>query len=141
MFYMSMKSQGYQCKMGYIWYERLFSFSQINVTLRYLWGTVLLFSVERRCGENSCSVTRGTTQRSWTQTLWGKKMSSYQRISFKILHFKKIFGVNFHFILEMSLWALANRTLKSVWNELVCLCWLNIKAFKKWGKKRRYIVI
>lgn len=48
-------------------------FLQINVTLRYLWSSVLLFSVERRRGENSCSVTRGTTQRSWSQTLWGKK--------------------------------------------------------------------
>lgn len=89
-------------------------FLQINVTLRYLWSSVLLFSVERRRGENSCSVTRGTTQRSWSQTLWGKKkMSSYQGITFKIrvLHFKKIFGVNFHIILEMSLWALANKTL------------------------------
>lgn len=42
-------------------------------------------------------------------------MSSYQGITFKIrvLHFKKkkIFGVNFHIILEMSLWALANKTL------------------------------
>lgn len=42
-----------------------------------------------------------------------KKMSSYQGITFKIrvLHFKKKFGVNFHIILEMSLWALANKTL------------------------------
>lgn len=52
-------------------------FLQISVTLRYLWSSVLLFSVERRRGENSCSVTRGTTQRSWSQTLWGKKKNVF----------------------------------------------------------------
>lgn len=85
-------------------------FLQINVTLRYLRSSVLLFSVERWRGENSSSVTWGTTQRSWSQTLWGKKISRnlLQNIAFQK---KKIFGVNFHIILEISLWALANKTL------------------------------
>lgn len=89
-------------------------FLQINVTLRYLWSSVLLFSVERRRGENSCSVTRGTTQRSWSQTLWGKKKCLLIKESpskYMYCISKKIFGVNFHIILEMSLWALANKTL------------------------------
>lgn len=89
-------------------------FLQINVTLRYLRSSVLLFSVERRRGENSCSVTRGTTQRSWSQTLWGKKKCLFIKESpskYMYCISKKIFGVNFHIILEMSLWALANKTL------------------------------
>lgn len=67
-------------------------FLQINVTLRYLWSSVLLFSVERRRGENSCSVTRGTTQRSWSQTLWGKKkkvFSSRNHLQNTCIAFKK----------------------------------------------------